>query len=122
MKYNDIRVLLKTKGISAIDADIAMSVDMALDGEKPLNEEDFNALCKFVHYVWDNVEKGYTQLIADIVVDLFVDCSFGYRDEEATTTVIEAEVPHYLTLEDIKKLDWEKRQMVINIFYDAYYS
>ncbi len=111
MKYNEIRNAFKEMRVQAIDVDIALSVDCAL-GHFTTNEE-FNLLCNMVYHIWDTVDKGYTQLIADIVVDLYCDEDYGYRDEEKGRV---------LTKQQLEEDDYDTRNMIIEIFYDRYYD
>ena len=125
MNYSDILKKFKENNINDIDAEIVSCVNASLS--KPVNDEEFNLLCSFTKSVWDKAEKGYTQLIADIVVDLYQDCEYGYRDENSTTDVwAYSEEPHFvpvtriLTLDDLKEQNHLKRDMVIDIFCNRY--
>lgn len=109
MKYSEIIDVLKTNSIKDIDAEIAICVNAALS--KKVSANTFNLLCGFVYYVWSDVEKGYTQLIADIVVDLYQNCYYGYRTSH-----------NKLLRKDLKECDYRKRDMVAVIFYDKYYG
>ena len=109
MEYSKIIEVLKTTKIKDIDAEIAICVNAALS--KNVSSNTFNLLCDFTYTVWSDVEKGYTQLIADIVVDLYQNCGYGYRTSH-----------NKLLRKDLKERDYRKRNMVAVIFYDRYYG
>ena len=98
--------LLKENEITNIEADIVSCVSASLN--RKVQNKTFERLCSFVKWVWNKVDKGYTQLIADIVVDCYQNCGYGYRDKLK------------LTLKDLD--DYEKRDEVINLFYDRYWE
>ncbi len=81
MTYIEIRDLLQKNGIKAsISLDIVSCVQASLwSVDKPITDEDFTAICNYVRAVWDNVDKTYTQLIADVVVDCIYHC-FDYYE------------------------------------------
>lgn len=122
--YNSILKVLKDNNIRNIEVDIVNCVDSSIS--KTVSEEEFEALCTFTKYIWDKAEKGYTQLIADIVVDLYQDCDYGYRNEEKEITKgyddDKITFKQILTLEDLKECDYRKREMVLDIFYNKYYD
>ena len=125
MEYSKIRDLLENNKVSELDCDIALSVKSALG--KEITDEEFNLLCGFVYSVWDDVEKGYTQLIADIVVDLYYDEGYGYRDEERIEKISmygedEIELSRTLSKEQLEECDCRVRRMVEDIFYEKYYD
>lgn len=111
MKFSEIKKLLVDNNIEDIDCEIVVCVRAAAPSE--ISDEEFDLLCDFVYYVWNDVEKGYTQLIADIVVDLYCDEDYGYRNEERGRT---------LSKEQLKECDYDTRIMVQDIFFDAYYA
>lgn len=124
MEYSKIRDLLIENKINDIDCDIALSVKCALG--KKITDEEFNLLCNFVYCVWDDVDKGYTQLIADIVVDLYCDEDYGYRNELSTYyqgyNEDRIELNRTLSKKQLKERDYRVRKMVEDIFYEKYYD
>ena len=76
MTYLEIRDLIIEKGLeTSISLDIVSCVIASLPG--PVSDENFTEICKYVRFLWDDVEKTYTQLIADVVVDCIYHC-FDY--------------------------------------------
>lgn len=114
-----LKIFEKT-GISSIDIDVITCVKSSLSEE--VTDEEFNDLCSFTKCIWNEVEKGYTQLIADIVVDLYQDCGYDYRDEDGYVDVEGKEIPKILTIEQITEQDEDVKQMVKGIFYEEYYK
>lgn len=106
MKYNEIKTILTQHNITDIDVDIVSCVNASL--YKRVSNKTYNKLCSFVKWVWDKVDKGYTQLIADIVVDCYQNCGYGYREK--------------LKLNSKDLESYEKRDKVIDIFYDRYWE
>ena len=101
MNYVEIRNLFDEKEIDDIDADIVCCVRAASFN---LSDEAYTRTW------WDEVDTGYTQLIADIVCDLYQDnLEYGYRSEARDLI---------LTREDIKNK--EKIDMVLDLFYERY--
>ena len=139
MKYSEIleelNVIRKKNGYSYpslfwTDIDLATCVACSM-GESfsgnPENEEEFEIICSFVSYVWDKIDKGYTQLLADIVIDLYQDQGWGYRDEYNVEDYgdyfgEQLELSRTLTLEQMKEADYRVAEMVVNIFYERYYD
>lgn len=111
MKYAEVKNLFKEKGINDLTADIVSCVSAA---SWNLSDEDFDLVCSYTNRVLDNVDKGYTQLIADIVCDLYQDLDYGYRKDE------DEDEETFLTREDLK--DHNKIDMVVDMFYDKYYD
>ena len=125
MEYSEIRDLLAINKVNALDCDIVLSVKSALS--KKITDEEFNLLCGFTYSVWNDVDKGYTQLIADIVVDLYCNEDYGYRDEEHIEKFgmydeDEIELNRTLSKEQLEKCDYRVRRMVEDIFYEKYYN
>lgn len=74
-----------------------------------LTDEKFNALCNFVYICWNKSFCGYMQLIADVVVDCYMDCGYGYRKKAGK-----------LTLKQLKEANYEDRERIFDVIYDAY--
>ena len=104
MDFARIREDIKT--YDNLDLDIISCVNAA---SYKLSDREYNLVCSYVYKIWYNIEKTYTQLIADIVCDLYQDLGYNYRDEE-----------NFLTLEDLE--EGNKQEMVIKKFYDKYYD
>lgn len=79
MKYNEIKKIIQNNNISLIDLDISTSVLACVGNDKRITDEIFDLLCSYTRKVWGSVDKGYTQLVADIVVDCYIDNSYGYH-------------------------------------------
>ena len=107
MKYHEIKKVLMDNKLYLIDTDIVIAVYFA--EPYPLTDEEFDLICKYVSSCMDDVNVGYTQLMADIVVDMYCDCEYGYRTED-----------EYLTIEDLQNPYNEKRDMVLDRFCQAY--
>ena len=76
MNYCEIKdLLIKNNLETSISLDVVSCVMASLPEE--VSDKDFDLICKYVRFVWDNVEKTYTQLIADVVVDCIYHC-FNY--------------------------------------------
>ena len=125
--FNYAKQLARVEALSSstIKLDVMTSVKMSLD--EPVSDKVFNQLCEVTEEVYDKVDKGYTQLIADVVVDLYQDCGYGYRNKKSKTikdyfTGKEYKVSQLLTKKDLEDLSWQKREMIIEIFYDKYYD
>lgn len=108
MKYSKIEKFFKANGIWMLDADIVSCVSAA---SYHLDDEEFDLICSYVKRCWNKTNKSYTQLLADIVCDLYENCEYGYRD--ANNNI-------FLTKEDLK--DKTKIEMVIDIFNEKYYD
>ena len=68
MNYIQIKdLLVKLELNDSIALDIVSSVMCALPEE--VSDEDFTKICQYVRFVWDDVERTYTQLVADTVID-----------------------------------------------------
>lgn len=111
MKCSEIKKILEENKIKDIECEIAVCVRAAASPK--ISDEEFDLICNFVYYVWDDVEKGYTQLIADIVVDLYCNEDYGYRNKKKGRT---------LSKKQLKECDYDTRRMVQDIFFDAYYA
>ena len=83
MEYKEILNVLEQNKLLNVNVEIVVDVYYAL-GCNALNmpDDEFNALCRFTQKVYNECDKGYTQLIADIVVDLYIDQEYGYRDKD----------------------------------------
>lgn len=114
MLYLQIRDLLKKEGLGcSINLEI---VDCVISSLTAVYEEDaiendryFEAICDYVRYVWDNVNKTYTQLIADVVVDCIYHC-FGYYQCKDVQ----------LSYEDLK--EHKQVDKIVDIYLDKYYD
>lgn len=107
MNYVEIRNLFDERKIDDIDADIVCCVRAASFN---LSDEEFTLVCAYTRTCWDEVDRSYTQLIADIVCDLYQDnLEYGYRSEDRDLI---------LTREDIENK--EKIDMVLDLFYERY--
>ena len=129
MKYSEILdKLQEIKGVGYAQIEIANCVSCSLGLRYSItNEEEFDIICEFTYYVWDKIDKGYTQLLTDIIVDLYKNEGFGYRDEEEFKTYRgydeePIELSRTLTLEQMKGQDSRVAQMVMDIFYERYYD
>ena len=76
-----------------------------------MSDEEFDLLCKTVYYCWCRGECGYTQLISDVVVDLYRDIKMGYRNKEKGLI---------LTKKDLEELTPETADMILNVVYKKY--
>lgn len=104
MNYIELRNLFKNNCIEvSVAAEIALCVSASVSGLK-VDDKEFTAICSYVRAVWDKVEKTYTQLIADVVVDCVYHC-FGYyqcnditltKDELDNRVLIDEVVQAYL--------------------------
>lgn len=86
MTYLDIKKILEENNI---DASIAVDIVSAVQCSLPQKVEDdlFVALCEYVRYIWDNVERAYTQLIADVVIDCYFHCYNYYCCDNINLTI-----------------------------------
>lgn len=109
--YLEIRELLRKNDIScSIALDIVSCVEASVNasGHK-VSDEEYEIICNYVRGIWDDVDKTYTQLIADIVVDCIWHCFEFY-----TCQNIE------LTFEEMKNHD--KCEEVTQAYLDKYYD
>lgn len=107
MTYTEIRHLLIANNLDcSIDLDIASCVSNCVG----LNVDDntFRLLCSYVRHIFDNVEKTYTQLIADIVCDCYAELEYEYRFKCK------------LTKKDLEEYNHDDK--IIEIYLDRYYN
>lgn len=107
MQYSKIKEILSTNQVDLVDAEVAIAVNMAQPCQ--ITDEEFDLLCKYVSSCLKDVVIGYTQLMADIVVDMYCDCDYGYRNDD-----------DFLTIEDLKNPYGAKREIVVNKFCLSY--
>lgn len=72
--YSQIRRVLEEENITSLDVLAVAAVSCSLCSS--VSDREFNALCKCVDSFIEDC--GHIQLIADVVVDLYQDCGFGY--------------------------------------------
>lgn len=109
MNYLEIKKLIKDNGLElSISLDIASCV-CAATSDNEINDDEFVMLCNYVRNIWDDVEKAYTQLIADVVVDCFRHCFDYWQCRDIN-----------LSYDDLKHLN--KIDDVINAYYNKYYE
>ena len=77
----------------------------------------FELLCGAVFSCWDKSENNLNiQLTADIVVDLYQNCEYGYRNPEKKVKVFceegKVEIPYIFTEEDLKDFSYKHRWLV----------
>lgn len=109
MNYLDCRKIIEENDLElSIPMEIALCVSASISGvEGEVPNEMFSAICGYVRAVWDKVERTYTQLIADIVVDCVYHC-FDYYQCKHTTL-------NFYQLLNLDLLD-----EIISIYYDKY--
>jgi len=106
MTYKNIRKLLVDNGLDcSIDLDVASSVSACLYGVA-VSDEDFTKICCYVRHILDEVDRGYTQLVADIVCD----CLLGLFEYENSTKI---------TYEDMENGTYDDE--IVAQFYDMFY-
>ncbi len=103
MRYSFIRDLLKANDADNIDCQVLLAIDTALS--EPVSDKVFDLLCAFTSIIYSDFNNGYIQLLADIVVDLYQDCGYGYRTPE-----------YKLTLKDLRECSSSVIDMVVKIF------
>ena len=114
MNYSDILKELKERGLYNISVDMVIAVANSLEFdslEYNVSDEEFDLLCKTVYYCWCRGECGYTQLISDVVVDLYRDIKMGYRNKEKGLI---------LTKKYLEELTPETADMILNVVYKKY--
>ena len=114
MNYSDILKELKERGLYNISVDMVIAVANSLEFdslEDDVSDEEFDLLCKTVYYCWCRGECGYTQLIADVVVDLYRDNKMGYRNKEKGLI---------LKKKDLEELTPETADMILSVVYKKY--
>jgi len=104
--YYEISKVFDREKINDLDGEIVSCVRASLCGKR-YSENVFNSLCGYVRHIWDILDKPYTQLISDIIADLFVeDLDFGYREEAERT----------LDLEDLNNHSDDNNEMILYIY------
>ena len=82
MNYNEIKNLIFERNkISWLDAEICSCVSASLNPVK-VRDNSYNLLCSFTKTIWNHLDYPNTQILADIVVDLFNGCIGSYKDLE----------------------------------------
>lgn len=119
--YTEVREELKKLDLlQYIYAEIVICVNASLQDE--VSDYEFNLLCSAVKKVWDKADMGYTQRIADIVVDLYQDCGYGFRDENYYETFHWTnpitKIPRAFTLNDLENFNAVHREMVLDLLCD----
>lgn len=108
MKYNEIAKVLEREGLDLIDTEITLCVQASVNAVvDEFTDDEFDAICRFVRHVWDEVDIGYTQRIADIVIDLITDTDWGYRKD------------YILTMDDIENYNIKDIALVMELFYNS---
>jgi hypothetical protein len=107
MRYSFIRDLLKANDADNTDCKILLAIDSALS--KPVSDKVFDMLCAFTSIVYSKLDCKYIQLLADIVVDLYQGCGYGYRP-----------LDYKLTLKDLSECNQSVINAVMKIFYSNY--
>lgn len=107
MRYSFIRDLLKANDVDNMDCQVLLAIDSALS--KPVSDKVFDLLCGFTSLIYNELDKGYAQLLADIVVDLYQDCGYGYRTSN-----------YKLTLKDLRECNSSALAIVLKLFNNNY--
>ena len=108
MKYNEIAKVLKRENLDTLDTEITLCVQASVNAVMDeFTDDEFDAICRFVRDVWDDVGIGYTQRIADIVIDLLTGADWGYRGG------------YLLTMDEIKERDIKNIALVMELFYQS---
>ena len=102
MKYSRVRDLLKANEVDRQDCQVLLAIDTALS--KPVSDKIFDLLCAFTCIIYDELDNEHLQLLADIVVDLYQDCGYGYRNPE-----------YKLTLKDLKDCNSAVKNMIVKL-------
>lgn len=103
MRYSFIRDLLKANDADNTDCKILLAIDSALS--KPVSDKVFDLLCAFTSIVYSKLDCKYIQLLADIVVDLYQGCGYGYRP-----------LDYKLTLKDLSECSQSTINTIMKIF------
>lgn len=103
MKYSGVRDLLKANEVDRQDCHVLLAIDSALS--KPVSDKVFDLLCAFTCIIYSDLDNANVQLLADIVVDLYQDCGYGYRTSD-----------YNLTLNDLRNCSSVSKEMVLKIF------
>lgn len=108
MNYNEIAKVLKREDFNLLDIEIALCVKASVDAVMDeFTDDEFDAICRFVRKVWGEVDIGYNQRIADIVIDLLTGAGWGYRGS------------YLLTMDEIKERDIKNIALVMELFYKS---
>jgi hypothetical protein len=107
MRYSFVRDLLKANDVDNIACQVLLAIDSALS--KPVSDKVFDMLCAFTSIVYSKLDCKYIQLLADIVVDLYQGCGYGYRP-----------LDYKLTLKDLSECNQSVINAVMKIFYSNY--
>lgn len=107
MRYSTVRDLLKANDVDNMDCQVLLAIDSALF--KPVSDKVFDLLCGFTSIIYSEFNNGYIQLLANIVVDLYQDCGYGYRTLE-----------YKLTLKDLRECSSSALAIVLKIFNNNY--
>ena len=102
--YKKYRKICK-KYAYCVDLEIAIAVSNAL----PTNAQNrtFEALCGYTRALWNKADLGYTQLMADIVVDSY------FHNYHIHNNL-------HLTIEDLENLN--RLDEKLSLFYNKYYE
>lgn len=114
--YSQIKEdLQKLNLLENIRTEIVMCVWASLI--EVVNSSRFDLLCQAVYNCWTNaVNSVNLQILADIVVDLYQDCGYGYRGSEKIINVFceegEVKIPCVFTDEDLENFNYKHRWLV----------
>lgn len=103
MKYSRVRDLLKNNDIDTQDCQVLLAIDSALS--KPVSDNVFDLLCGFTCIIYSKLGNDHIQLLADIIVDLYQDCGYGYRT-----------LDDKITIKDLKECSSSAMKIVIKLF------
>ena len=117
--YLEIREILKKNKLeNSVSIDIVLAVESAIGcSGHTVTEEEYETICAFTRCIWNEVDKTYTQLLADIVVDCLWHCYNFYQCAKIN-----------LTFEDMNKVnacnkEYDKiLKTVIMAYLDKYYE
>ena len=116
MNYNEIKNLIfERNNISWLDAEICSCVSASLHPVK-VRDNSYNLLCSFTKTIWNHLDYPNTQILADIVVDLFNGCIGSYRRGKSFKADDGSKIKRRLTLKDLEEQDYRVRDMVMDIY------
>lgn len=103
MKYSGVRNLLKANEVDRQDCQVLLAIDSALS--EPVSDKTFDLLCAFTCIIYSDLDNSNVQLLADIIVDLYQDCGYGYRTSDCK-----------LTFKNLRECSSSSKEMILKIF------
>ena len=122
MRYSNILKLLQNNNINFVDSETTSCVASACF-LTPLSDEEFDMLCDFTRYCFDDSELDCMQSFANVVCDMYQNLEYGFYNPEKVSTFEGIRISHVLTKENMDSNNPHRylfKKMVIEVVGDSY--